>query len=222
MAARCGFRTTTTARNTTRGGPAIPRGASFPEIGETVRLRPGGKGAFRAFVAQGVELQSRRLGTVVAKPGAWLERRDGSKLDMSEVYELAVAGDLPMATALRIETDRGDDTISVERVALIHAPTVRHAARNMFLAGLAVDAMILVIASQPQSEPTGCTSDAYPTGFLSYRMHATGSSGDRLIAGGRASAADAVVSEPSPAAPTSSGPARPESTAAGRPSAAHP
>ena len=142
-----------------------PRGASFPEIGEPVELKPGGKGAFRAFVAEGVEIQSRRLGATSLDRDGWLVRRDGSRLDLLEARDLALAGELPIATALRIETDQGERRIALDRVALVDAHTVRHAALSGFLVGLAADAMVVTVVRSSAPHGDGCTGPPIDFGW---------------------------------------------------------
>lgn len=174
-----------------------PRGPSFPEIGEPVELNPGGKGAFGGFVAEGVELESRRWGST-ATPfdrDGWLERRDGSRLDLWEVRDLALAGDLPIATALRIETEGGERRIALDRVALIAASTSRHAARTGFLVGLAADAMIVAMAAGIASQSQGCTiAPDVGTGWYSRVSRPATSSGERLASSRRASPSGAIPS----------------------------
>lgn len=132
-----------------------PRGPAFPEIGEPVQLKPGGNGAFNAFVAEGVELQSRRLGRYSHENKGWLVRRDGSKLDLIEVRDLALSGELPLATALRIDTELGERSIPVNRIAMIGVNRARHAALKGFLVGLASDLLIVAVIASSLSS-SGC------------------------------------------------------------------
>ena len=131
------------------------RGPAFPEIGEPVQLKPGGKGAFNAFVAEGVELQSHRLGRYSHENKGWLVRHDGSKLDLIEVRDLALSGELPLATALRIETELGKRSIPVNRIAMIGVSRARHAALKGFLVGLASDLLVVAVIASSQSSG-GC------------------------------------------------------------------
>lgn len=133
-----------------------PRGPAFPEIGESVQLKPGGKGTFNAFVAEGVELQSRRFGKSTYERKGWMVRRDGSKLDLIEVRDLSLSGELPLATALRMETDAGERSIPVNRIAMIGATPARHAALKGFLVGLGADVLVVAVVAGVQSSG-GCS-----------------------------------------------------------------
>lgn len=132
------------------------RGPAFPEIGELVQLKLGGKGAFNAFVAEGVELQSRRFGRSTYERKGWMLRHDGSKLDMIEVRDLSLSGELPMATALRMRTDAGERSIPVNRIAMIGATPARHAAMKGFLVGLAADVLVIAAITDVLTQSDGC------------------------------------------------------------------
>ena len=120
-----------------------PRGAAFPEIGERVELHPGGKGDFHAFIAQGVAFET-GLRHVAAYDGdGWLARSDGSRIDLRELRQLTLAGELPSATALRIETVQTEQRITTDHVLLLGAPTARHGARNGFIVGAIIDGGIV-------------------------------------------------------------------------------
>lgn len=129
-----------------------PRGQAFPELGEKVRLDPGSKGIFQGFSASGIRIgPPGHIYPSDLVPGGSIERRDGTRLAMDTVRELAFEGVLPIGTMIRIETPEGERRVRVEEVAWIEGPTYRHAARNGFIAGVMVDALIVaVIASQPE------------------------------------------------------------------------
>ena len=134
-----------------------PRGPAFPEIGEPVQLKPGGKGTFNAFVAEGVELQSRRLGRSTYERKSWMVRHDGSKLDLIEVRDLLLSGELPLATALRMDTNEGERSIPVNRIVMIGATPARHAALKGFLVGLGTDILVIAVIRDVMTQSGGCS-----------------------------------------------------------------
>jgi hypothetical protein len=144
-----------------------PRAAGFPEIGESIQVTDGGKGVFRAFVAEGVEFQSWRLRPVPFDRDGWLVRSDGSRLHLYDVRDLALAGELPIATALRIDTDRGERRIAVDRVALVETPSSGRAALAGFLVGLAADAMIVIAIRDATRGPSCSVAPDIGTGWYS-------------------------------------------------------
>ena len=127
-------------------------------------MKPGGWEIFRAFVAEGIETDNWRDVPTGYDRGGWLARRDGSRLDLLEVREIALAGDLPIATALRVKTDLGELRIAVDSVKMIDASTVRHAALNGFIVGLAADAIIVAtaVSRNTRTESTGCQPTSTP------------------------------------------------------------
>lgn len=134
------------------------RGASFPAIGERVEQSWGGRGEFVAFSAEGIEIRPGRWDPEVTGLDrlGWIVRPSGERLDLREARDLAIAGDLPMATALRLQTRSGERVVPIHRVALVEVVNNRHAARNGFIAGLVVDAIIIHLLTRPDGLPASC------------------------------------------------------------------
>lgn len=141
-----------------------PRGASYPEIGEVIEIDPGGKGPFRAFVAGGVEIWTRRKGAVIVGGHGMMIRPDGTRLDLLDARDLAIAGKLPMASTLRIDTEAGEQQIALDRIAVIDATNKKGKALAGFIVGLAID--VIIVAGMRRDRSRGIECENFQgTGF---------------------------------------------------------
>ena len=138
------------------------RGASFPEIDEPIELDPGGKGSFVAFVAEGIEMRAPRMGVTVVDAHGVLVRSDGARLDLIDARDMALAGELPIATALLLRTREGDERVAVDRVERIDAVIRRRGAVHGMLVGLAADVIIIAIVRTHRSGPAPSSPDCDP------------------------------------------------------------
>lgn len=148
-----------------------PRGDAFPEVDEPIAFDPGGSGSFRAFVATGIEVQVPGVGLTVVDPHGILVRRNGARLDLFDARDMALAGELPIATALLVRTSQGEKRIPVDRVQKIDAVVSRRGAVNGMLVGLAADVIIIAIIRTHRSGPAPsgpeCDWQPYSYGLLS-------------------------------------------------------
>lgn len=151
-----------------------PRAADFPMIGERVSIGERGSvtsvgtGSFRGFAHGGILLERKgRLRVVSDLERGFVTRSDGTTTGLRQVRELAVAGVLPLVTALRVRTQEGERVVPVDEVALVQAPDHPHGARNGFVIGLVADVVVVaVVASSLQSafdNSGGCEPTYTPT-----------------------------------------------------------
>lgn len=122
--------------------------AKFPEWDERVELDPGGKGEFRGFVIEGVLIRTGRRGVVPVVSSGMLHRASGGALDLLDVRDLVLAGDLPIATLLRIETDEGERQVPADRIVQVDGTGPKNAAIRGLLVGMAFDGLVIYIATR--------------------------------------------------------------------------
>ncbi len=149
-----------------------PHGDQFPELDERVELKPGGAGRFRGFVLGGVEIEGTRLGRRTIGGNGRLLSPGGRHVDMSEVREMELAGRVPLATLLRVDSAGTERRVPADRVIGVTVRTVRQAAVRGFVAGLIADALIVTVAAgfyEFTRHPlgSGCRDSSPPRGILS-------------------------------------------------------
>jgi hypothetical protein len=142
-----------------------PAGVSFPALGDSITLtwRSGSAVAtttrsFEGFgyrqvligaaQGEGFEVVPLENLSAISGPG-------GRSIPVEHLVTLDISGDLPSATALRMLHFRDTSLTALDQVARVEIPTVRHGARNGFLFGLAIDALVVGIAAATY-EPPSC------------------------------------------------------------------
>lgn len=146
------------------------RAATFPAWSERVVVDPGGQGPFMGFVLEGVLIRSGTRGIHPVTSSGMLRREDGSALDLLDVQDLALAGELPLATALRVETDDGERQIAVDRVVQVDGTGPQNAAIRGLVAGLAFDGLAIYILTRKREPARSPQCDTQvPTYWLARR-----------------------------------------------------
>jgi len=152
---------------------SLPPGESFPALGDsiTLTLRSGealaatfggfGYRQVKLGSAAGVESGVVRFENLVAISGP-----AGRSIPAEHLVTLDISGDLPSATALRVLDVFDTSLTALDRVARVSIPTVRHGARNGFLIGFAIDAIVMAIAVATYEPPTSsCEPQGNPGVF---------------------------------------------------------
>ncbi len=150
-----------------------PRGAEFPRIGEFVSIgEPSslflvGEGSFVGIAHNGVETEQRgKIRNAPFDAKGYVFRADGRPLSLSRLRATVDAGNVPMTTAMRLETSEGDRVTPVDRVVLVTAPGHGHGARNGFVVGLVADVVVVGTAAtsfsqEPLMGSSGCESTSF-------------------------------------------------------------
>lgn len=145
----------------------------FPRLGERVSvdhpgsINGGGEGWFRGFAHGGIELGEKGAVRVIPITGdGTLRDSRGKRIPLARVRERVEAGDVPLSTAMRIDTDSGVRVIPIDAVALVSAPSHPNAARTGFMIGLVADVAVVAVAASSQTHQQnygGCTDPTiYP------------------------------------------------------------
>jgi hypothetical protein len=150
---------------------ASPENGEFPLIGERIRVGESGitsadDGKFVGFVHRGLEIDRRGSKRVrLFEDHHWLLRSDGHRIDLARVSKQALAGELPVITALRVRSAESTRTVPLNDVGLVYGPTHPQGARMGFVIGLTVDAAVAVaimaFASSYQGPFAGASGCSY-------------------------------------------------------------
>lgn len=143
---------------------SLPPGKGFPALGDSITLtwRSGKELATTARTFAGFGYRQLMVSSATGEGSVVvpfenlvaMSSLSGPSFPVEHLVTLDVSGELPSATALQVLAGTDTTLTGLDRVEQAEIPTVRHGARNGFLVGLVVDALVVVIAAATYEPPT--------------------------------------------------------------------
>ena len=127
---------------------ASAENGEFPMIGERIRIGGSGitsadDGVFVGFVHRGIEIaHGSRTRVRLFADNHRLVRSDGRRIDLDRAGKQALAGELPLITALRVRSGENVRVVPLDEVALVYGPTHPQGARTGLVIGLSADVIV--------------------------------------------------------------------------------
>lgn len=136
--------------------------ADLPRVGQAIQIHVGnkapssGRGEFSAFTHEGVEVGPERKLWRYPEISA-LEVIDGREVAGEYLFHLRLAGQLPVVTALHVETDAGDETVPLDDIVLVSGPVRTHSPSKSLLVVAGLTLIVVAVASNPSAPDVGCS-----------------------------------------------------------------